>query len=90
MSKSVPLTRRFPDDWCHRTRIWRPDKFRGQTHSSIQIEGPLHPDVGEFLETLHTHGRFVDEATIKKLRSVTRSLRSSAKKARQVEEVMES
>jgi len=90
MSRSVPITRRFPGQWCHRTRIWRPEEpFRGTGHSSIQTEGGLHPDVGAFLLQLHIHPNHVDEQILAQLRSITDQIRQSVERTRQVREVME-
>lgn len=90
MPKSVPITKRFPGRWCHRTRIWYPEgKFRGSQHASVQTEGGLHPDVGEFLLQLHLHGDHVDESMLEQLRSITGQIRQSVERTRKVREVME-
>ena len=70
----TPITRKFPDRWCHRTRIWWPDKFRGSTHASYQIEGGMDLRLGEFLKEVLVHG--VDEGTLDHLKDFTKALKA--------------
>lgn len=44
------LTKRFPKDHLIRVRVWTPDPFRGQTHRSVQTEGPVPAEVARVLE----------------------------------------
>ena len=89
MPKSVPITKHFPNQWCHRTRIWYPEReFRGQAHASVQTEGGLHPDVGDFLLQLHMHGDHVDEAMVGQMRAMAAEIRKRAADARTVQDVM--
>jgi hypothetical protein len=79
---SGPITRRFPGEWCHRTRVWWPDPFRGSTHASLEAEGGMDPRLGEFLKAAFVHG--LDEETLGRLEDLTRAIRSRRAYARRL------
>lgn len=85
----LAVTRKYPKDWCHRTRIWSPNKDV-PGHFSTQFEGHMDPDLGEFVRQFFMNRRHVDEAMMGQVRSMAAEIRERARREAEVREVMES
>lgn len=89
MSKTIPLTRQYPKDWCHRTRIWSPHGDM-PGHFSTQFEGYMDPDLGDLIRQLFLNERHVDGPMMEQIRSMAKEIRDRARREQEVREVMES
>lgn len=76
------LTKRFPKDHLIRVRVWTPDPFRGSSHSSVQVEGPVPKEVARVLKDLALFFPCLTPDELNQLMFVAGAIRGRAEKER--------